>query len=196
MNVRLGSLLFGILVSVCMTSSPCTAESSTTPAAGQKNSPVVTEQAGPESPVDKRESAPNQTNTAATNPQSTLRPPTPLIGGSTLGQRTISGVTFGVLFLLLMFGGWKKLVDKQSKVATENKIEIISKRAVSQKTALLIAAVDGRRFLIAQGAEQLTLLSELDEPNQLYKNYLQQAEEEVQLEVTNSLSQSNIVANK
>lgn len=79
-------------------------------------------------------------------------------------QRTLSGMTICGLTLLALAGGWKKYAEKQGLTNTNNQIEVLARRGLSQKTGLVIVRVDGRRYFLAQGAESVTLISELDDP--------------------------------
>lgn len=52
----------------------------------------------------------------------------------------------------------------RTRLKTDVGIEVLSRRSLGQHVSLLEVRVGGRRFLVGQGAQQMTLLAELDEP--------------------------------
>lgn len=80
------------------------------------------------------------------------------------GEAASSTTKTGLYFfaaILAGFGLWKHLDQKRSS-SKRAPIRIIGKTATSPRTALVLAEVEGRKFLLAQGVENLSLISELE----------------------------------
>jgi len=83
--------------------------------------------------------------------------------GETAGSTAKNGIYFFAV-LLLGFGLWKKY-DQRKNPQNTSKIKVTSRTAVGARAALLIAEVEGRRYLLAQTPDNLNLVSELKGDN-------------------------------
>ncbi len=90
----------------------------------------------------------------------------PLVGSrvqpfSTGASNALRGLMYCGVALLFVLSVAKKLGAKKQKDTLDG-IQIICRRQVSPKTSLLIAEVDGRRFLLSSSPDNIGLLSELE----------------------------------
>jgi flagellar biogenesis protein FliO len=63
--------------------------------------------------------------------------------------------------LLLAFGVWKKINDKKNS-GQPKLISIVSRTQLSAKAGLLIAEVEGERFLLSQTPDQISFITKLN----------------------------------
>lgn len=100
-------------------------------------------------------------------PRSAAKPKT-LVGSETVQVKSLGGELLkGTLYCIaiFLFGAslYKRYLDKQQNTAG-NGIEIVSRRALGSRTALLVVRAEGRRFFLSQSGEEVHLLTALDEP--------------------------------
>ncbi len=102
-----------------------------------------------------------QTNVSAAKP--TTIPEFPSL--TLLTQKTFFSLGALSLLLLLATGTAKRFSGKRAKVATAHEISILSRKAVGSRQALILVSVGEQKFLLSQGAEQLQLISEIEDSN-------------------------------
>jgi flagellar biogenesis protein FliO len=74
-----------------------------------------------------------------------------------------TGIYF-IAILLLGFGLWRKFQER--KTGTQKQlISIVSKLPVGPRAGLMVAEVEGERFLLAQTPDHISLISKLNEDN-------------------------------
>ncbi len=78
-----------------------------------------------------------------------------------LTQKTAYGFSVILLTICLLFGLYKKIFEKNQKKNAPDLINIISKKAVNNKSALLVVEVLGSKYLLSQSAERLEMISEI-----------------------------------
>lgn len=78
-----------------------------------------------------------------------------------LTQKTAYGFSVVLLTICLFFGLYKKLFEKNQKTNTLNPINIIAKRAINNKSALIMVEVLGSKYLLSQSTDKLELISEI-----------------------------------
>src|SRR5262249_37558244 len=78
--------------------------------------------------------------------------------GETAGSTAKSAMYFFAI-LLCGLGLWKHFLQK--KGGTESSMRVISRTSVGPRAALVLAEVEGRRFLLSQSPDRLSLISEL-----------------------------------
>jgi hypothetical protein len=83
-----------------------------------------------------------------------------------LGGRAVKGLAYTVGILLIASSLYKRFVSKKP-LQPGPAIEIHSRKNLSARVGLVIVEVDGRRFLLSQGAEQAQLIAELDSPAEI-----------------------------
>ena len=93
--------------------------------------------------------------------------PSRLIGSQvpdtgSLTQKTM--MTLGALSMmfLLVTGTFKRFAAKRNGGKGGASIEVLCRKPVGQRHALLLVEVEGQRFFIGQGSETFTLISELE----------------------------------
>ncbi len=79
-----------------------------------------------------------------------------------LARKTAFSLAGLTLFFLLVTGTFKRFAKSRGTLRSEHEIEVIARRPVGQRQALLVVAVDGRKFLLSQGTEDIRLVSELE----------------------------------
>lgn len=78
-----------------------------------------------------------------------------------LSQKTAYGFSVVLLTICIFFGIYKKLFERNLKKNAPELINIISRKAVSSKNALLVVEVMGSKYLLAQSSERLEMISEI-----------------------------------
>jgi flagellar biogenesis protein FliO len=66
--------------------------------------------------------------------------------------------------MLLLFGIYKKSSLSNKQQFPSDTIEIAARKAIGPKTALLVVAAEGKRFLLSQEGDSVSLLAHLDNP--------------------------------
>jgi len=94
--------------------------------------------------------------------------PRPMIGTEapefgTLAKKTSYSLAALTIFFLLATGTIKRFSKKSTASDSGLEIEILSRKNLGPRQALMVVSVSGRSFFLSQSPEQVTLLSELDE---------------------------------
>lgn len=82
-----------------------------------------------------------------------------------LAGQLANGLTFCAAVFFLGLALAKRFRKKQGDNGSN--IQIISRQALSSKSALIVVEVEGKRLLLAESTEQLSLLGNMDEPHGL-----------------------------
>ncbi len=77
-----------------------------------------------------------------------------------LTQKTAYGFTLCLLFLSIGLLVYKKTVLRNDS-SQHNLINIISRKNLSPKTALVLVEIEGNKYLLSQNTEKIELLSEI-----------------------------------
>ncbi|MFN8392308.1 MAG: flagellar biosynthetic protein FliO [Bdellovibrionota bacterium] len=79
-----------------------------------------------------------------------------------LSQKSMLGLGSMMVMFLLAVGAYKKVMEKRGGQPTVNQIQILSKKPVGPRHALLLVEVEGQRFFLAQTAETMNLIAPLE----------------------------------
>lgn len=85
-------------------------------------------------------------------------------------SRVIKGVFYSLALGLLVFSLWKQF-RRRGQGVSQQQIEILSRRYVSNNCALVIAQIQGQRFLLSQGADSIQLIAELTDGRAAENNF-------------------------
>lgn len=96
-----------------------------------------------------------------------------------LTQKTFMSLGALSLLLLLAAGTYKRFAEKRGITQRQYDIEILARKPVGPKHALLLVSVEGQRFFIGQGTETFTLISEMQDMNSFRQIMGESLEEEV-----------------
>lgn len=81
----------------------------------------------------------------------------------TLGSELFKGFLYCTAVFLIAASFYKRfVVGRKDPIAAG--IEIISRRSLGSRSALLVVRTEGRRFFLSQAGDEVHLLSALDEP--------------------------------
>lgn len=83
----------------------------------------------------------------------------PRLGGSAAG--VFQGLVYSAGAVLLLAAVFRKL-RPENKLGTQCGIDIVGRRQLGSKTALLLIETEGQRFLLAQTPEEISLLSAIE----------------------------------
>ena len=114
---------------------------------------------------------------AVTHPVKPIGSQLPSMGS--LAQKTFMSLGALSLVLLLAAGTYKRFAEKRGVTQRQHEIEILARKPVGPKHALLLVSVEGQRFFIGQGTETFTLLSEIQDLNSFRQIMGDSLEEEV-----------------
>ena len=81
--------------------------------------------------------------------------------GSRASQAS-KGLIYCVAGVLVLFSLYRHLKLRGSSGVEQNVIELIARKALSSKTALLVVRAEERKFLLTQTGDDVSLLAELD----------------------------------
>ena len=72
-------------------------------------------------------------------------------------------VAKGLVFCLAIFFLGVSIMKRRNKSDAKSDIQIVSRQALSSKSALIVVEIEGKRLLLAESTEQLSLLGNMDE---------------------------------
>lgn len=111
-----------------------------------------------------------QMTVAEEAPTVTRRGPIPKVVGAGVEEtnRASAGIAKSTWLLagglLLLFGIYKKTSLSNKLQIPSDSIEIAARKAIGPKTALLVVSAEGKRFLLSQEGDSVSLLANLDTP--------------------------------
>lgn len=79
-------------------------------------------------------------------------------------RSTTKSFMFVISVLLIGLAAFKKFSRKNAESNGQDAIELVAKRSLGSRSFLLVAKIEGRKFLLAQNGDDVSLLSELDPP--------------------------------
>ena len=82
--------------------------------------------------------------------------------GAMAKKTTYSFAALTLLFLLVT-GTFKRFAKQRGTTKSEHEIELLARKPVGQRQSLLLVSVSGQRFLLAQGTDEIRLISDLDD---------------------------------
>ncbi len=109
----------------------------------------------------------DQTNAGpASLPAKTIRPSKIAPGSEvpplgSLVKKSSQGFAYCLVVFCLGLAAYRKFYRKSSFAEASQQIEILSRRAISGKTSLVLVSVEGQKFLLSHTGEQISLISAL-----------------------------------
>ena len=80
-----------------------------------------------------------------------------------LAKKTGYSLAALTLMFLLATGTIKRFSKRGSAAKSAHQIEVVARKNLGPRQALLVVSIDGRKFFLAQGNENVTLISELND---------------------------------
>lgn len=77
--------------------------------------------------------------------------------------RVVKGLLYCIAGVVILCSAYKRFFPTSNKGAGSNSITVLARRELSSRSSLFIVEAEGRRFLLAQGADPVTVIASIDD---------------------------------